>query len=231
MRKSRRTITIILSFLMTLQLCSVGAFAAETNSRTFSEERLSDEILEDSCFYKLPDMYSNIVEVSRTELSGSQLTECVSAQTEDGIPIDCGATLCKIVYRDSGAVREAVDYNKRVELSTIYVLRGTTKTSSGSTNSHGVTLTADIRWIDNSGANNQFLSAGGTRSGACQGSGYYSVNRGTTGLDGGTYPSSFTSYGSSNQNNNIGYSFQVHTHTRATNGKNVQLMVKTSVFD
>ena len=213
---------------MILQLCSVGAFAAETNSRTFSEERLSDEILEDSCFYKLPDMYSNIVSVEKTDLEGEALRGCVSAYSDGNVPIECSATINKIVYVASPASKAVDGHVRKEDCKTVYILRGTTKTTSNSATSHGVTLKGSIVWIDNFGLFNELLYVYGQRYGRIAGSGYYSITNSSLGLGGGYFDYTFNSTG--NNNNHTGTTFHLNVSSPATDGSNVRLSLINSMF-
>ena len=230
-RRIKKAIATALSSFMVLQLCTIAALAAPTGTRAFSEDSVSELLLEDAVFYSLPEMYSNVVSVEKTELEGSDLSDCIIASTDDNSPVECSATLSKIVYKDINAVKANDVDSKQAKLSTVYVLRGTTKTSDNSATSHGVTLTGYIQWVDNFGIGNQFLYAGGERSGSYSGNGTYNVQNHTIGLAHGSFDSSFFTFGSSDPQKNIGMTFRLRVSSKASNGRTVEMTVMTSSFD
>lgn len=115
--------------------------------------------------------------------------------------------------------------------SNLYLITATstTKTSSDTLTKEGVTLSGSILWVDNAGIANEFLSASGSRKGSTSGSGYYAAYRRYTPLCSGYFDSSF--YAKSDLDDSTGTQFQLIVRSDSTTGNQVQLSVKTSIFD
>ena len=182
------------------------------------------------CFVETPELIEekySVFEVERQELNEVALAKYVDVEDskERGEDVDLDISGSIITYAPKGTNEKNIFSNK----STLKVLevRGTRKTSSGSANGHGVTLTGYIVWIDNAGMNNQVESIGGTRSGSYIGSGYYNCTATqSNGVASGTFSSSFS-------RNVSGTGMQIHLtiYTYASDNKRVNLSIGNSIFD
>ena len=234
MKKLKTILSVCLIFVLTLG-CKGYGVKAKTMDQEFTVQDINDDLLSGDTFYKLPQMYSNVISVEEVEIAKEKKSDCANAYITDiegnKYSLDCDVNLKKIEVDNSGtSIRQYLsDDTTNNEGSTIYVLQGTTKTSSGSESQHGVVLRGYLTWIDNAGMNNEFISASGSRSGSYTGYGHYSIVKGTTSLGSDDFNTSFSTTG--NSNNHVGLTFKLNVRTATSDSSTVNLVVVNSPFD
>lgn len=229
MKRIKRIISTIMTLFLIFQLNTIESFAM-TSDQYFSESKLTSALLSDDYFYELTNTYSNVISVEKIYLDGDVLENCVYAfsneNNDDTIPIECSGTLRKITYYD---INCQTLNEGRYTNSTAYILEGSTKVSSDDVSSHGVYLYGYMTWIDNLGTQNEFIDAGGYRTGSYTGDGHYSITRYGVGLGGGDFSTSF--YTTGNSNDHTGLQFHLLITSKASDGNNVQLSITNSFLD
>ena len=234
MKKLKTILFVCLIFILTLGNKGYGV-NAKTMDQEFTVQDINDDLLSGDNFFKLPQMYSNVISVEEVEIPKEKMSDCAVAYITDSEgnkhPLDCDVNLKKIELDNSGTnIRQYLSEDiANNEGSTVYVLRGTTKTSSGSESQHGVVLSGYLTWIDNAGINNEFISASGSRSGSYTGYGHYSIVKGTTPLGSDDFNTSFSTTG--NSNSHFGLTFKLNVRTNTSDSNTVTLVVVNSLFD
>lgn len=118
---------------------------------------------------------------------------------------------------------------KNNEESSLYVLTAEFKTSSGSTERDGVTLSGSIYWFDYFGTNNVLNYVSGTRLGNITGSATYAYGGKYSIYKFGTFSGNgFTDW---DYNGSEDFSFHLNISTSTNSGSTVSLTVNTSIFD
>lgn len=198
------------------------------NKVTFSEAEVNELFIESLATN--PELliwqYSNIVDIQTTTLSnfGRSGESAVEAYEydEDGTVhlLEAKATVTKVLYEEES------------DISSLYVLTASTHNtdSSDSITKDGVTLNGTITWVDHFGPKNELVSLSGSRSGSYTGDGSYVCTSRTIPIGSGTFAGASFSDTSFQGRNGSSFTLIVRS-TSAENNKQVQLIVKTSIFD
>lgn len=236
LRKIVNAILVLCLIIVSTPLC-VHASSAGVMDSEIAEMNINnidyDLLFTDATIFEAK--YTNIISINTEHIRSDIVERCASAIKTDQYG-NSEELLCELELYTIEIDPNYLETNDDlVDRSTsnvyvIYVLRGTTKDTSSNCSGHGVSLSGTITWIDNTGVNNEFVSASGSRSGNYTGSGRAWVRKNSDTLVGWTYFSTdFTANANPNLNN-IGLQFTLHIDSDTLDGHNVQLSFSNSIF-
>ena len=167
--------------------------------------------LSDKEFVKRNDVVESI---SCTEIIGKEKDELLTVNSSDGTYTneDFDLTLTDIKLTDDSTVR---------------ILKGKSKTHSGTNEKDGMKLTASMTWYDRSGTNNTLTSVTGYRSASTPGMLHYSYGHKFTEWGHGDVESTFSETGLGKD----AYNFWLSLSSPTKEGNTVTLNIASSLFD